>query len=93
MLQCNQILPTIILIIILGEIIMAMKVIQKVWLHGHGCECGNCMGANAEDAYIVFYDKAPGPVTTMVTISSEINTIIKDQYGQMYIITPIPEME
>ena len=59
--------------------------IQKVWLHGRGCECGAC--GQDEDHYLTF-DNGNG--FSDIDISTKMTTYIKDQYGQMYIITPIP---
>lgn len=54
--------------------------IQEVWVHGQRCECGDC---DHEDSnwMVINLDH------------NDKNTIIKDQHGQMYIITPIPNYD
>ncbi len=68
--------------------------IQKVWLHGRGCDCDDCVlmthVRGDSNALIVM---SRGENFDVISIRDQMNTIIKDQYGQRYIITPIPDME
>lgn len=65
--------------------------IQKVWLHGLGCcKCTMCQtGEPHTDTFIIF--DMSNEVFQQLIISSKMSTFMKDQHGQMYIITPIPE--
>lgn len=60
--------------------------IQKVWLHGRGCDCGLC--DPNDESHIQFMDKVRD--IDSIGVSSKTNTRIRDQHGQMYIITPMP---
>ena len=64
--------------------------IQKVWLHDQECKCKRCQLQNDKQT-LVFLDNCDKEHS--VTISYEMCTFIKDQHGQRYIITPIPDME
>ena len=70
--------------------------IQKVWLHGREYDCNGCIDSTANCSYIVAVRESVNDTIIEhdnITVSSKTSTYIKDQYGQRYIITPIPDME
>ena len=68
--------------------------IQKVWLHGQRCNCDDCETyAALKGKVLMLIDRADVDGANHIVLHDDVNTIIQDQYGQRYIITPIPDME